>query len=190
MRKTISVKWLEQKGACSEAIREFKTQNERATDRILALLVERGQLDWASWLIARLCTKRQRVEYAVFAAKQVIEWFEWRHPDDKRPREAIEAAEAWLRKPSAKTKSAAYVAATYASYAAWTDPAAAAGYASYAAWTDPADPVYADAAADAAAAAYVAATYASAADADAAARLKMRSRIVRYGMSILMRSAK
>jgi hypothetical protein len=69
-------------------------------------------------------TKEQRVQYAIFAAEQVIHIYEKKYPEDKRPRQAIEAAKAYLENPCAKTKAAA-AAAAYAAYAA--------AYAAYAA---------------------------------------------------------
>lgn len=70
----------------------------------------------------------QYVGYAIFAAEQVIDIYEKKYPDDKRPREAIEVAKECLKNPSKKNKDAAYAtyAATYATYAAAT-------YATYAA---------------------------------------------------------
>ena len=68
---------------------------------------------------------RMLVKYAVFAAEQVIDLFEQKYPDDKRPREAIEAAKKCIDDPSEKNKvaAAAYTAAyaacvAYAAYAA------------------------------------------------------------------------
>ncbi len=105
-------------------------------------------------------TKKQNVEIAIFAAKEVLGLFEEKYPDDDRPRKAIEAAENWLKNPTSENAAPAYAAADAAADAA----AAAAAYAAadaYAAYA-------ADAAADAAAAAYAAAdAYAAAAAADA-----------------------
>ena len=65
-------------------------------------------------------TKRDSVELAVYAAESVIGIFEKQHPDDKRPRQAIEAARAWLEDPNTKTSAAASDAACdAASDAAW-----------------------------------------------------------------------
>ena len=50
------------------------------------------RLDWANWVIVRVMTYDQYVSYAVYAAEQVIDIYEKKYPDDKRPREAIEAA--------------------------------------------------------------------------------------------------
>ena len=50
------------------------------------------RLDWANWVIVRVMTYDQYVNYAVYAAEQVIDIYEKKYPDDKRPRLAIEAA--------------------------------------------------------------------------------------------------
>ena len=63
-------------------------------------------------------TKWDSVELAVYAAELVIGIFEKQHPDDKRPRAAIEAAKAWLKNPCEKTRDAASDAASDAAWAA------------------------------------------------------------------------
>jgi hypothetical protein len=113
------------------------------------------------------------VQWAAECAQRMLENYEDRYPNDKRPREAIDAALRWAKDPSKANRDAAAAAnaAAYAAYAA----ANAAAYAAYAA-------AYADAAANAAAyAAYAAidaAAYAYAAAnaiaAAAAAREKER----------------
>ena len=59
--------------------------------------------------------------YAIFAAEQVIGFFEKKYPEDKRPRKAIEAAKDYLKDPSDKNKAAAYAAAYAAADAAKKD---------------------------------------------------------------------
>ena len=125
--------------------------------------------DWMLWLMARVkpLTKEQAVTLACRFAMEVLPIFEAKYPNDKRPRLAIEAAQAWLQNPS----SAAAYAAAYAAYAAAdAADAADAAYAAYAAYAS-ADAAYA--AADAAYAAYASAdaadaAYAAYASADAA----------------------
>jgi hypothetical protein len=115
-------------------------------------------------------TKRDSVQLAIFAAELVIDIFEKKHPDDKRPREAIEAAIKWLQNPTEKNRKAARAAAdaAYAARAA-ARAAADAAYAADAA-ADAADAAYAADAADAAAdAAYAADAADAAADAADAA---------------------
>jgi len=120
---------------------------------------------WQSMTItaAYRWTRHDSVALAVYAAELVLHLFEARHPDDNRPRKAIEAAKAYLRGESyASASDAAYAAADAAS-AAYAASDAAYG-AAYAAAYAASDAAYG--AAYAAAYAAYAAAYAS--DADAA----------------------
>jgi hypothetical protein len=144
----------------------------RATDamryvncEILALVEVRGkhlkQDDKQCWSEMRVVrayewTKLDSVAMAIYAAELVIGEHEKKYPDDKRPRQAIEAAKAWLNDPTEENRQAAYAAASIASAAS---AAYAAAYAASAAYT----------AAYAASAAYAAASIASAASAAYAA---------------------
>ena len=202
MVKTITVEWLQSKGACEESIKAWHGETDHDTFATLNRLVVKNP-EWGHWLICRIMNKNQSVQYAIFAAEQVIDIYEGKYPNDKRPRNAIEAAKAYVQNPSKKTKAyaadaadAAYAAAytTDASYAACAADAAA--YAAYAA-------AYADDAADATT--YTTyATYAAYADAAAAAayaaaaaayaayaaykRRKMKAKILKYGIGLLEQS--
>ena len=181
----ITKRWLQEKGACRKAIEDFEAQKEQDAIKILNLLLEQNELDWANWLIVRVMTRKQYLSYAIFAAEQVIDIYEKKYPDDNRPRNAIEAAKKVLKFDSRKnrndtstTAAAAYDAANaaYAAYVA-TDVAAvyaaytAAAAAAYAAYT-----AYTTAAADAATAAYIAAD---------AARRTLKTKILKYGIKLL-----
>ena len=61
--------------------------------------------------------KEDSVALEIFSAELVIDVFEKKYPDDKRPRQAIEAAKAWVNIPNQKNSDAAYTAAN-AAYAA------------------------------------------------------------------------
>ena len=52
-------------------------------------------------------TKKDSVSLAIFAAELVLPNFEKKYPDDKRPREAIEAAKRVLKSDTANNRSAA-----------------------------------------------------------------------------------
>ena len=92
---------------------------------------------------------------AIFAAESVLKVFERKHPDDKRPQQAIEAAKAWLDgKGTARAAYAAADAAADSAYAAYA--AARAAYAAAYAAADSAYAAYASRAAARAAAAYAA----------------------------------
>ena len=71
---------------------------------------------------------KQYVAYAIYAAEQVIGIYEKKHPDDKRPRQAIEAAKKCLENPTKENKAAANAAA-FADAAYTADAADAAAYA-------------------------------------------------------------
>ena len=175
MIKTISLEWLQSKGACKESLEAWHQETDHDTFATLRRLVVKNP-EWGNWLICRIMNKNQSVQYAIFAAEQVIDIYEGKYPDDKRPRNAIEAAKAYLQNPSKKTKD--YACAAYA--AAYT--AAYTTYAAYAA----AYAASATAATAAAAAAYAAAyTAAAVAVADADERRKMKAKILKYGIGLL-----
>ena len=113
--------WLKEQGACSNGFAWFIKQKETDGVKVVKKLIKENQLDWANWTIVRLMTHKQQVQYAVFAADQVIEIFEKRYPEDKRPRKAIEAAKECLRTHS----EAAAANAADAARAAAADNAAA-----------------------------------------------------------------
>ena len=155
MSKTITKEWLREQRACTEGYDWFIRQQVRDEIKVIEHLIKDEKYDWANWLIVRRMPRPQYLQYAVFAAEQVIDIFEKRYPNDKRPRLAIEAARQCITDGSVDVKNAA----AYAAYAAY----AAAAYAAYAAYA---------AAAYAAYAAY-------------AARNKMRNKILAYGISLL-----
>ena len=70
-------------------------------------------------------TKRMAVEWSVYCARLCLKNFEKEYPKDKRPREAIEAAENWLSNPTQKKRSAARSAAGSAGSAAGSAMSAA-----------------------------------------------------------------
>ena len=78
------------------------------------------QLQWANWGIVRVMDGTERVKYAIYAAKQVLKIFEDKYPNDKRPREAINAVERWVNAPNEKNNADAANAANEA-YAAAND---------------------------------------------------------------------
>ena len=142
MIKTITLEWLRSQDACEESIKAWQNETDHNTFATLNRLVSKNP-EWGNWLICRIMNKKQAVQYAIFAAEQVIDIYEGKYPD-KRPRNAIEAAKAYLKNPSKKTKAYAFAAAD-AAFDAADAAAATAAAAAYAA----ADAAYA--AADAAA---------------------------------------
>ena len=75
---------------------------------------------WMLWYLDKTnnITQEQSVKIAVHIARSVLGLFENKHPDDTRPRQAIEAAEAWLKNPCKETANAAAYAANAAANAA------------------------------------------------------------------------
>ena len=188
--KKLTLKWLEKSGACKEAVEQWQKEGcEPDFIKTLERCIKIKKFGWGNWLIVRHMTYKQYVPYAVFAAEQVIDLFEKKYPDDKRPREAIEAANACIKNPSAKNKKAADVAAGAARAAeaagaaagaaraaAWAAAGAAGAAAGAAAW----------AAEAARAAAWTAARAAGAAGAAAgAAEAAMQEKNLRYGIELL-----
>jgi len=175
MIKTITLKWLQSKDACKESIEAWHKETDHGTLATLNRLVVKNP-KWGNWLICRLMNKKQAVQYAIFAAEQVIDIYERKYPNDKRPRNAIEAAKAYLKNPSKKTKAyaadagyaATYAAGYGAGYAATYAAAAATYAADYAAGYDAADAGYAA----------------------GAERRKMKAKILKYGIRLLEQSRK
>ncbi len=188
--------WLSEHHACEEGLIWFGAQQETDWEHIVKKLMLEKRYGWTNWLIIRLMTRKQKICYAIFAARQVLGIFEKKYPKDDRPRKAIEAAEKCLEDDSEQIKNAAAAAASAAASAVYAvtayaadaaDAAYAAAYAAYAA-AYAADAAYAvgcgaayaaaDAAADAAYAAYAA--YAA-----ADAKEKMQIKILVYGLNLL-----
>ena len=181
----IDRKWLEEKGACSDGLEWFL--KEGITDPVKGIenLVKKDHWEWANWLIVRVMTRPQYLAYAIFAAEQVIEIYEKKYPDNKRPRKAIDAAKAVLIKDTPETRAAAGAAGA----AAWAARAAAGDAARDAAWSAAGAAWSAAGDAWSAAGSAMDAAWSAARDArDAAgdaALNKMRTRIINYGIGLL-----
>ena len=212
----ITKRWLEGEGACHDGIAWFVAQTETDGGAIVRkLMAEYPQnkkgLDWVNWLIVRILNRKQKIQYAIFAAEQVIDLFEAEYPDDKRPREALEAARAVSKRDTAKNRAAADAAAyaaihaaraaRVAAYAAEAASAAAAAvyaaseaayaavYAAYAVYATSAVSAVsaadaaADAASDAADAVYT--VYTAYAVYATSATSVMRTKILKYGLTLI-----
>ena len=149
--KEITVEYLESIRACSHAI-EWVRENQSKFNKnnlpyVIRKLIQLKQVDYANWLITRSMSKVQNVKYAIYAAEQVLHIYEKEHPNDKRPRKAMEAAKKWVNNPTEENINAAYAAAA----AARARAANAAARAAYAAARAAAAAAASDAAAYAAA---------------------------------------
>ena len=126
--KEITNRYLQDIEACQDACEQFRKElnggRSLSVSRVFTRLKQIDRLDWANWLIVRLMTHEQQIRYAIYAAEQVIELYEEKYPDDKRPMQAIEAAKKCLDNPSQENKAAARAAARAAFAAADADDAA------------------------------------------------------------------
>ena len=171
----ITLEKLEELRACKDGKEWFAAQKESELRKVVDALMADNRDGWARWIVSRVMSKKQRVEWAVYCAEKVLHIFEEKYPSDDRPRKAIEAAKEYLKTGTADAAAydaadAAYAAAYDAADAAYAAAAYAAAYA-------------ADAAAYAADAAYAAAAY-DAADAAAAAKTKTRSEFLTELLSV------
>ena len=130
----LTKQFLKEKEACREGY-EFACENLLGLEHeaVINKLIETGHVNWANWFITRMMDYKQRVQYAVFAAEQVLDIFEKKYPEDKRPRLAIEAAKKCIEDPSEENKQAARKARAADAAAAAAAAAADAAYAAYAA---------------------------------------------------------
>ncbi|HEX7890308.1 MAG TPA: hypothetical protein VF522_13185 [Ramlibacter sp.] len=164
---------LKQAQACAEGFAKFKRHIKKTLPFVgeedpvpLAVACQSNDVSDVLWGLRHASCEpyndaRQRVlrELACDFAERVLEIFERRHPDDKRPRQCIEVARRFAR-GEATDEERRQARADASASAASASAAAAAAYAAYA---------YASAYASAAADAYAAYAYASDAAAAAAA---------------------
>jgi hypothetical protein len=120
-RIKLSFQYLKKIDACHEAIAWMHSHKERDIECLYRAAFknkDKDQLNWGNWLICRLLNHKQQIQYAVYAAKQVLHLYEEKYPEDKRPRKAINAALKVIKNPSQENKEAAGSAAGDAGRAA------------------------------------------------------------------------
>ena len=124
----ITIEQMEKLGACEEGIEWLKNQKDYELSALVKSAIAGGlpSMRFANWGLVRVMTDKQKRQYALFAARSVLPIFEKRSPEDKRPRRAIEAAEAFLIDPSEDNRKKAEAARAAAAEAAWAAWAAAA----------------------------------------------------------------
>ena len=76
-------------------------------------------------IVKKLGVKRILVRFALLCVSRSLHYFEEEYPDDKRPRQALEAVEAYVKNPSPRNRSAARSAARSAESAARSAESAA-----------------------------------------------------------------
>jgi len=198
----ITLDFLESYHACKEGINWFTSQQDDDLMVIIRKLMEEERFQWANWLISNILDRQNVVRYAIFSAESVLDLFEKKYPDIKKPRLAIEAAKRCLDDTNhsdvyaCAAHNAIYAASEdayscAADYAA--DAAAAAAHAAYI-YAHDAACAAADAdiaASDAAWAAYQTAynaagdtAYTYAVDAANAARKEMYKKVLNYGITL------
>jgi hypothetical protein len=180
----VTLSFLEDQKACNSGIAKFEVIFGKKAE--LKDIIQYGikskdksNVQDCNWLIVRKMTHKQKIQYAIYAAEQVIEIYEKKYPNNDSPRKAIEAAKQVLKNNNKKNQvaAAAYADAAAAAYA----DAAAAAYA------DAAAAAYADAYATAAAYAYATAAAATA-DAYDAAWIKLKIKILKYGLELIYKN--
>jgi len=116
----ITKKWIKKWEPCDEAVEWINEQGTKDVFELIERLYKSEVKDkyiWLSWAIPRLLkTKKDRVMFSVYCAELVLPMFEREYPNDKRPRQAIQAAKNWIKNP--KNKKVHAFIARVASYAA------------------------------------------------------------------------
>ena len=114
----ITKKFLLENNACESGMKYVIKNGYIGLEPIpfIKKLILENKLQWANWLVVRVMNRNQKIMYAVYAAKQVIDIFEKKYPNDKRPRQAIEMAIKCIKNNTEKNRSNA--AAADAAYAA------------------------------------------------------------------------
>ena len=191
--KRLNMKKLKELSPCIEGY-EFVLKLKTTDLKTIFEALFDHDAEWANWLIARLLSRKDKIRYAIFAAEQVLDIFEKEFPEDKRPREAIEAARTVLKNNNKKNRvsaarsaeSAARSAARSAYSAAYSAAESVAYSVAYSAEAAAYSVAYsAEAAAYSAAASAESAAEAAAESAVSAARTAMKIKIVKYGLSLL-----
>ena len=188
----INQKWVKEQSACEGGAKWFNdnySKDVEGYEVVETLIKDKAiakehssdtSLSWANWLIVRLMTRKQYLQYAVFAAEQAILIYEKKNPPEKLMHDCIDAAKAVIENDTAENRNKS--AASWD--ASWGAARGAAWDASSDAFRDAAWDAARDAARDAA---WAAARDAARAAAWAAARDAMLKKILKYGVGLLNR---
>ena len=138
----LTKQWLHKKEACRDGYEYYLEKGETDIVKFLKMCVKDDHFDWANWVITKKLTKKQNIAYTCYSAKQVLKNFEKEYPNDKRPREAINAALKCIKNNTAKNRNAARNAADSAAksaersaWSAWSAARSADSAARSAAWS-------------------------------------------------------
>ena len=121
---------LEAAGCCEDLDQYIDIKPEWTVEELFDHCLENEEYDDLRYGLSYLMTEKQRVEWVVFCAESCLHVFEAEHPDDDRPRKAIELSKKSLTEDVSKedlqaAANDAYAART-AAYAARTAAHAAA----------------------------------------------------------------
>jgi hypothetical protein len=100
---------------CADGYAWYLTNGEPKTvqNTVEKLITSKNanRLSWSNWLLSRVLSHDKKIQYAIFAAEQVLEIFEKKYPSDQRPRRAIKAAKHYLKNRSASDAASAAASA-------------------------------------------------------------------------------
>ena len=86
----ITKKWLEDVNACEKAKEWVFSLKDKSIIGIYKQGLKEKKYYWLNWGICRLFKRKQRMQYTVYTAEQVIDIFQKSYLGDDRHRKAIE----------------------------------------------------------------------------------------------------
>lgn len=136
MKKTFTSEYIRSNRGCysEEMVASLSFINK---GEITILDILNSEMPWKdkSWFLTKKCelTSNDLCEFAIVCAETVLPIYEAKYPDNKAPRQAIEAAKAYLRNEISLEKLREYrIAASFAAYTSHADNETAAYAAAYA----------------------------------------------------------
>jgi len=108
MIKKVTKKWLNSENACSGSLKYVIDNNYMDLSPIdfINKLMENNRFLDANWLIVRVMNKKQKVQYAIFAAELVLHIFEKKYLNNKRSKLAIEVTKNYIKNLCRQTRAA------------------------------------------------------------------------------------
>lgn len=104
----INLETIQKLNPCQDRLDNYKN-NYDTNDFTLEEFLNLDKITYTDkvWVATGLFTKKQNVLWSIKCAESVLHLFESLYPEDKRPRDAIEAAKAWTIKQDESASSAA-----------------------------------------------------------------------------------